>query len=174
MEVVSDWNELGATILRRPSPVRGIELPTVRNLEEVLFCHDRFAAVLTAGPEAWEVEIGHGNHRVWEFHDSVVAYVGPTLEQVEEMVAWGVGQSDLLVHCHAGMSRSTAVAWGIAIARGLDPDVAIRALNQAHPEDFPGEKRLFIPNLLIVEHLETVLGIGGLTDLCRAEFHRFT
>ena len=89
------------------------------------------------------------------------------MEQVEEMVVWGVGQSDLLVHCHAGMSRSTAVAWGIAMARGLDPDVAIRALHQAHPEDFPGEKRLFMPNRLIVEHLEVVLGIRGLQQIRR-------
>jgi hypothetical protein len=96
-----------------------------------------------------------------------VAFLGPTLEQVEEMITWGCDQPDLLVHCHAGMSRSTAVAWGVAMARGLDPQRSIAALQAAHPQEISGEPRLFIPNLLIVEHLGVLLGHSELVTICR-------
>ena len=154
-------------ILRRPPCIDGIEIPTVRNLDEVILCHASFGSVLTAGPEAWEVELGHDNHQVWEFPDTTVAFLGPTLEQVEEMITWGCDQPDLLVHCHAGMSRSTAVAWGVAMARGLDPQRSIAALQAAHPPEISGEPRLFIPNLLIVEHLGVLLGHSDLVPICR-------
>ena len=81
------------------------------------------------------------------------------------MVFWGANQEDLLVHCHAGMSRSTATAWGVAIARGADPRESLVALLEAHPMDYDGQKRWFCPNALLVEHLQTIFNDKTLMDI---------
>jgi len=145
--------------------INGIQLPTVRNIEEAIEHGADFRAVLTAGPAACEVDIAHPNHRVWEFDDSPIAAYAASRRQVEEMITWGCEQSDLLVHCHAGMSRSTAVAWGVAMARGISPAAALAALHDAHPVESYGEKRLFIPNVVIVQYLEDLLDQPGLREL---------
>ena len=64
---------------------------------------------------------------------------------------------EILVHCHAGMSRSTATAWGIAIQRGYDPFEAYDALLRKHPEG-----RMFWPNDALVAALERIFDIRGL------------
>lgn len=160
------------TTLITPSTISSDLIPTIVNLEEARERCGNFAAVLTAGPSRIEVaDFDHSNHKVVEFDDVTSAFYGhqpPTYRQVEEMVRWGTGQTQLLVHCHAGMSRSTATAWGIAIANGLDPAEAFTLLKNNHPLDirYAGgwsrqiiavdSPRPFIPNRLIVEHLETL------------------
>lgn len=151
-------------------------LPTVRNLEEArMMCAD-FASVLTVGPDAHEVDdFGHPDHKVVSFEDitfSVRGYVAPTFDLVREAVEWGAGRANLLVHCHAGMSRSTSTAWGIAIANGFDPQDAYDLLKQNHPvEQGRGfvrggsvrarqSRRAFIPNELVLSHLERYFGLG--------------
>ena len=158
-------SDVGEAVLRRPLPFNGVELPCVRNIEEAWEWGRQFNAVLTAGPDRWEVRMDHPNHRVWAFEDTTRPSTGPSLKQVEEMISWGKGQRDLLVHCHAGMSRSTAVAWGICLARGLDPEDSLAALYAAHPFESWGERRLFIPNRLIVQHLEAIFDMRGLANM---------
>ena len=68
------------------------------------------------------------------------------------------GNDEILVHCHAGMSRSTATAWGIAIQRGMDPADAYDALKERHPAG-----RMFWPNDAIVEALEVIFDLKGLS-----------
>lgn len=150
-------------VLVRPQRLRGIEIPTVRNLNEAALVGDQFGAVLTAGPGLSEVQFGHDNHRTWTFEDTNDPDLGPQLSQVEELVFWGATQVDLLIHCHAGMSRSTAAAWGVAIARGLDAHDSLVALRAAHPWEQPGrQQRWFCPNRLFVEHLQTVFADDSL------------
>jgi hypothetical protein len=152
---------------KRPDKLYGnIEIPTVRDIDEAEFlCHE-FGAVLTAGPDAKEVQWGHPNHRVWTFDDTTDMLRGPGYRTVAEMVEWGAQQEDLLVHCHAGMSRSTATAWGISIARGADPLDSLVALIEAHPrEPFRDERRAFGPNALIVTYLERILGDNNLLEI---------
>jgi hypothetical protein len=153
-------------LFKRPEPINGIALPTVRNLRETGLIGDQFGAVLTAGPEESEVRFGFDNHRVWSFDDIDSPPYGPSLYQVEEMLFWGAAQDDLLVHCHAGMSRSTATAWGISIVRGADPREAFLGLLEAHPAEYDGSgRRWFCPNRLLVEHIQTVLGDSTLLDI---------
>ena len=154
------------SLLKRPEPFNGIALPTVRNLQESSIINSAFGAVITSGPAEREVNWDHPNHRVWEFDDSEDKY-GPKLFQVEEMIFWGAEQEDILVHCHAGMSRSTATAWGIAIAKGLDAKESLVALLDAHPVDFEygGEKRWFCPNGLLVEHMQEIFHDNTLLDI---------
>lgn len=158
LSTLDDSGRYLAQLAIRPNPLDGICLPTVRNIEEAeLLCCD-FDAVITAGPTPSEVVWGHENHGVWMFQDTTNAY-GPQLCQVEEMIEFGVDHDDLLVHCHAGISRSTATAWGIAIARGADPEAAFAALRRAHPlDEYDLTQRMFCPNRLLVEHLQVVLG----------------
>lgn len=158
------------TLTRRPEPVNGISIPTVRNLNESAIINPEFGAVLTAGPSSIEVDWGHPNHRVWTFDDVEDQMFGPQLHQVEEMVFWGADQDDLLVHCHAGISRSTATAWGVCIAKGLDPYESALALSQAHPMENYGLKdtyRWFSPNPLLVSHLQTIFNDRSLLEVLR-------
>ena len=149
-------------------------LPTVRNLEEArILCGD-FASVLTVGPDLHEVDdFGHPDHKVVTFDDVTEhhrGYLAPTFELVVEALEWGTGRANLLVHCHAGMSRSTSTAWGIAIANGFDPQEAYDLLKRNHPTErcrswegadarMRTERRAFIPNELVLQHLEHYFGL---------------
>jgi predicted protein tyrosine phosphatase len=97
------------------------------------------------------------------FHDIIEPTQGrrsPTRDDVERLLAFGYELSDaeachLLVHCHAGVSRSTAATALI--------------LAQAHPgrparEVFEAVSRLrprAWPNLLLLEFGDELLGRGG-------------
>jgi len=150
-------------------------LPTVRNLDEARsICHE-FSSVLTVGPDLSEVAVfAHPDHKIVTFDDITMSfgrYRAAPFEQVKHIVEWGAGRSNLLVHCHAGMSRSTSSAWGIAIANGFDPQAAYDLLYQNHPvehyhsvriADDPttvAAKRAFIPNELVLTHLEELFGL---------------
>ena len=145
------------------------QLPVIRNIEEAAeLCHE-FDAVITAGPEKSEVsDWGHPNHLVVSFDDVTNDRYGdaPTLEQVRGIVEWGANQvGSILIHCHAGISRSTSCAWGIAIAKGFDAKEALEELLEAHPQDGRWGQRMFRPNSLIVSHLETIFGRKDLKTL---------
>ncbi len=145
-----------------------ILLPVVSSIEEAQAWAQDFQAILTVGPKSSEVNWGHKNHKVFTFGDTTGGSGAPTLTAIEEAITWGQEQDDLLVHCHAGMSRSTSTAWGISIARGADPLDSFLALKNAQPLDsYRGSKsqRHFIPNTLIVKHLEKILSIPELSDI---------
>ncbi|MFM7871932.1 MAG: hypothetical protein ACKPBG_09665, partial [Actinomycetota bacterium] len=76
-------------LVERPALLDGIELPVVRNIQEAEFINADFAAVITAGPSERECDWAHPNHRVWSFDDTDNAR-GPSVQQVEEMLAFGV------------------------------------------------------------------------------------
>lgn len=149
-------------------PVRVVNIREARELAR----NGEYPSVLTAGPTWGEVaDFGHPDHHVVEFDDVFdVRHGGPTLDDVRSMVEWAVQRDRILVHCHAGISRSTATAWGVCIAKGFDPEEAIAALRVAHPmvQTYAGlEQRSFAPNELIVAHLEVLLDrpLGTLTAL---------
>jgi len=130
-----------------------------------------FDAVLTAGPTKYETAFGHPNHKVVEFKDSIqIESGGPTMDDVIEMLDFGIDVPKLLVHCHAGISRSTATAWGVAIGNGVDEEEAIVSLSKAQPKGKLGfitsrhnTQRPFSPNSLIVYHLEKIFGFKNHT-----------
>lgn len=144
-----------------------IILPVISNLQEAREWNQDFKSILTVGPRKHEVNWGHPNHRVFEFSDITRGQGAPKLEDIQEAVFWGAEQDDLLVHCHAGMSRSTATAWGISIARGADPLESFLALKEAHPVDKHWGKRDFIPNPLIVKHLVKIFDLDELETIRR-------
>jgi len=102
-----------STHMTTSSPAKMVSsnlLPTVRNLDEARsICHE-FSSVLTVGPDLSEVaDFAHPDHKIVTFDDITMSfgrYRAATFEQVKHIVEWGAGRSNLLVHCHAGMSRS--------------------------------------------------------------------
>ncbi len=149
-------------------------LPVIRNIEEAAdLCHE-FDAVITAGPDAHEVSgWDHPNHLVISFDDVTDPRYSdaPRLEQIKSIVEWGAKQEgSLLVHCHAGISRSTSCAWGIAIAKGFDAKAALETLADMHPDEGGWGQRTFRPNPLIVKHLETIFGRNDLRTLLNQGF----
>ena len=142
-----------------------IALPTVRNLKEARSECLSYDAVITAGPYKDEVrDFGHPCHKVVQFSDTMFEQNGgPTYGEVVELIEFGAGVPKLLVHCHAGISRSTATAWGVAIANGHDPLESFLQLQENHPIEhglFRGAKRTFAPNILIVKHLDKYFNLG--------------
>lgn len=143
-----------------------LSLPTVRNLDEAREQCLEYDAVITAGPRQEEVkDFKHPIHKVVQFTDTTSStHGGPTYENVVELIEFGAGIPKLLVHCHAGISRSTATAWGVAIANGNDPLVSYITLRDKHPQErlfFGREQRPFAPNILIVKHLDTYFKLGS-------------
>ena len=147
-----------------------MNIPVVRGQNEVTRIVHEFDALVTAGAtDAPEMpEWNHPNHYVgtW-FVDSSHSEnpEAPVLEQIRAIVEWGAKQDGkILVHCLAGMSRSTAIAWGIMIAKGVDAEEALQALFDAHPSDH-GVPRAFDPNRLIVRYLGIIFDRDDLPSI---------
>ncbi len=136
-----------------------IIMPTIVNIREAALIASDYPAVITAGPQPSEVRFGHPNHFVRSFSDTTSGYGTPTVDHVEDILDFAEANMDgpILVHCHAGISRSTATAWGIAILRGEEPFEAFDILAKNHPA-----RRSFHPNPTIVRHLEDIFMLDGL------------
>jgi predicted protein tyrosine phosphatase len=104
-------------------------------------------------------------------HDLAVeteGYQAPTRDDVARLLAFAGGWDGarpLLVHCWAGVSRSTAAAYVIACARSdrSERDIAL-ALRQASPGA--------TPNPLIVAHADALLGREGRMSAAIAKIGR--
>lgn len=59
----------------------------------------------------------------------------------------------VLVHCHAGVSRSTAMAIGILCQHGMTPAAALAHVRSIRPQLWP--------NTLIIGYLDDILGLKG-------------
>lgn len=130
----------------------GVTLPTVRGIRNAALLAHRFPAVLTVGPTQSEVLWGHPNHHVEVFGDvsSPDHQWAPRMPQVRRALEFGMASNDpILIHCHAGMSRSSATAIGVAIGRGLDPAEAVSAIAEIHPA-----RQGFAPNEVVIGLIE--------------------
>lgn len=63
------------------------------------------------------------------------------------------GEAPLLIHCHAGVSRSTAVALIAHVLHSGDPRRSATALREASPYAWPNRR--------IVALADSILGLGG-------------
>lgn len=121
-----------------------VTVPVIRNIEEsAQTCH-RYEALLTAGPSVHQVQWGHPNHTVLEFNDTVDPDVdAPQMCHIEKIVEFAMTQSGVrpLIHCHAGMSRSTAAGIIYLLSHNVEPELAVSSLANIHPEG-----RTFSPN----------------------------
>ena len=127
---------------------------TVLDILEAHNRADEFDAVVTvidAPKNLWGIE-KHKNHIVEFFGDEEDERRdnAPTLEQVGRILdatAKLPQGTNLLVHCYAGMCRSTAVAIAIAVQHGMTPLDAAQHLLENHFDELQ-----FWPNKLILKH----------------------
>jgi predicted protein tyrosine phosphatase len=100
------------------------------------------------------------NWRLWLFEDVIDPSYdrAPKKEQVAEILEWAAtlpSNAVLLVHCEAGISRSTAMALAILVQHhGLDQiDRCVDLLFGVRPES--------APNPLIAKYADDILKCGG-------------
>jgi len=110
-------------------------------------------------------------HRTWFFHDSDNIVRGPGSDAIVQIMQFARPDTRILVHCHAGMSRSPSIAIGLLIARGIPAREAMRFVFAQDLIDQEGS--VMEPNELILRHLDQRLGQGGLlVPMCREEMVR--
>lgn len=99
------------------------------------------------------------NHLVIPMHDidqPMTGWIYPTEDHVREVLefAKSIKEDDnVLVHCHAGVSRSTAMAIGILIDRGMTAKEAVEYVFEIRDCAWP--------NSLIIEILDKELNQNG-------------
>lgn len=87
----------------------------------------------------------------------------PTIEHCKFILDFGSRLNEnarVVVHCHAGVSRSTAAALALWIqANGFDPSAAKDWLKQVRP--------VACPNVLMAKYFDQLLNLNGdFLDLC--------
>lgn len=113
-------------------------------------------------------ERGHAHWMVSRFYDVITAETGATAPSRRDLVAilrYGSdvrapiqqtgSEPSVLVHCHMGISRSTAAVIGLlagTYAHEADDDL-FRRLREIRPRAWP--------NSLMVKYLDEILGKGG-------------
>lgn len=86
----------------------------------------------------------------------------PTLDHVQRLLDWAKNIPDddtVVVHCFAGISRSTAAAIAILAQLTRDVDAAVAQIAAVRPR--------LCPNPVISKYADDILGFGGeLHDAC--------
>lgn len=120
----------------------------------------RIVSLIAAGtPVTRPPSIAPEDHLTLYFHDLVEpleGHVPPSESHIGDALAFAAAdEGPIVVHCYAGVSRSTAMAYAIACARepGRDEAEIARALRQASPTA--------TPNRLIVRLADEALGRQG-------------
>ena len=77
---------------------------------------------------------------------------------VAKILAWVksknlTGEEKILVHCHAGISRSAAIAWTLLVMFGEDYFTAYNKLKAARP--------MIWPNRNVIKFADDLLGLKG-------------
>lgn len=99
------------------------------------------------------------HHFIARFHDvesETPGFVTPTAEVMKSALdhAANLQEHDrLLIHCHAGKSRSPAMALGVLVAAGMSAACAMEKLKELRP--------FVIPNRLMVSMLDHLLDQKG-------------
>lgn len=137
----------------------------VTDLEKSLEISKEFDAViglLDKRQKQW-MERGLGkipNRKMFWFDDVPEGYNdGPERKDIDEIIAH-VKEKDLLnpekkvlVHCFAGISRSTATAISLLVMRGWKIDSAINHIHIQRPHMWPNE--------LVLKHFDDALDLKG-------------
>lgn len=151
-----------------------IEITDLEGVETILgmaprFHPDHLISITSKGRDVVGLHRFRGNRLVLKFNDTIWPSAltngecSPRPEHVKQIVEFGRGieGGHLLVHCHAGISRSTAAAL-IVLATHKDPSCAKeidQMVRRARPSPTPR------PNNLMLEYADELLGWDG----CLAE-----
>jgi predicted protein tyrosine phosphatase len=94
----------------------------------------------------------------WDIpRESIGIWHGPKKDDMYKVIEFTKNIFDeketLLIHCQAGISRSTAIAYGILCGK-YEPVIALHKLITIRP--------IARPNIKIVEYFDEIYGMGGL------------
>jgi len=92
----------------------------------------------------------------WDSEQPVT--LGPDIHEIEQGIAYvmeNIVKGDVIIHCHGGIARSTAVALGVLAQ--LHPHMDEKALIDKLLQIRPQAK----PNMLVVEMADQLAGRGG-------------
>jgi predicted protein tyrosine phosphatase len=132
--------------------------------QQQLNMHGAQRAISILSPEMQHphfASLAEGQHLRLTFHDVAHASVGleaPTHKDAERLIAfisaWDQ-QAPMLIHCWAGISRSTASAYvALCLLRAQDDELMLaRELRAASPSA--------TPNRMIVSQVDDILGRNG-------------
>lgn len=114
-------------------------------------------------PTHIQLGVSEDNHRISFFDDvedptQIGGVIPPTFEQIRDIFLFTRNDARVLVHCHAGICRSPAMAIGLLIARGVNPREATRSIFMQDLID--GEGSCMQPNELILSHIDRHLGLS--------------
>jgi len=126
---------------------------------------DYFLKTPSASKNAWL--------RRYYFHDisincSKLEFKLATLEQIQDILEFTAPLQEgnrLLVHCHAGISRSTAVACGILCQHGLSPREALKQVILLRPTAFPNRYIISLFDQLLDLKGELIEAVDNINEL---------
>jgi predicted protein tyrosine phosphatase len=104
--------------------------------------------------------IFQGDHHLHVRFDDIAkpitGRVHPTEDHLRQILEFADSFTDddrVLVHCHAGISRSTAVAIAVLIHHGWSYDAAYQHVENVRP--------ILLPNKLIIKYVDERFALGG-------------
>jgi predicted protein tyrosine phosphatase len=126
---------------------------TICDIEKAESVIDKWAtrAIGLIDPECRAGIVAREHYLQLYFHDCDqteypdCAPVIPQLSHLEEILAFSSSfcpEDRVLVHCHAGISRSTAAAIAIFVQHGMEPFEAFYAVQAVAPEMYPNKLML--------------------------------
>jgi predicted protein tyrosine phosphatase len=142
----------------------------VTNLAEAEDLWPEFDAVISLADCKDDVApIKSSQHHVQIFYDydQIGVHGSPKLFQVSQILDFVTKipeDSNILVHCTYGASRSTAVAIAIAVQWGMSVREAVEYVYENRPDP----KRWFSPNWLVLYWAEGILKIDNINEVVSA------
>lgn len=125
--------------------------------------HSHYISLLR--PEDLVPDMGNC-HLQLRFHDvesETPGHIAPTREDIRQVIEFARAlpeDADLLIHCMAGISRSTAIGVGVACVRGRTPADALKLIiDSRQPTLEPGY--VVMPNRWMIQFFDEELGLAG-------------
>lgn len=131
----------------------------ITGLAEAKAINHHFDSVLSVLSEGY-LNFTHKDHLYVPMDDTAnpTWHGSPTVDMARSILDWAqpriADDHGILIHCYAGMSRSTASAIGICALAGMTEDEAWDHVFLSRPDI----ERDFIPNPLLLSHFDKLLG----------------
>jgi predicted protein tyrosine phosphatase len=107
---------------------------------------DLFISILDPSNKTFKLKGPREKHFISRFDDTEHPKDNEWMQmnrEVKAILGWvklkATPESKILVHCHAGVSRSSAVGWLILVMQGMDPLVAFQTIFKARPQIWPNK-----------------------------------
>lgn len=121
-------------------------------------CHTKIISLLSLQQASEFGLTSQGSHhKLWLMDDVTFSAPGsraPSVSQILEIIDFSKtfqSRDRVLIHCYAGVSRSTSVAIGVLCQHGIQPADSISVVEKQCPD--------MDPNELILRHFDAVLGL---------------